>query len=76
MFGLISSIRVNYPAPHKLGYAFICEYSQGFMWEAFIYDADENEAFVAINIGKLCDTREEAEFAAFAAIEDAVWGKA
>lgn len=47
MSGLISSIRVNYPAPHKLG-----------------------------NVSDFCGSREEAEFAAFAVIEDAVWGKA
>lgn len=76
MSALISSNRVNYPAPFKLGYVYICEYSHGFTWEAFAYAVEENEGFVGANVSDFCDTREAAEFAAFAAIEDAVWGKA
>ena len=74
----IKAFRVDYPAPFRLGYAYIYEYIYGFAWEAFSSRIKENEGFVGSSesIRTYYSTRELAEFAAFAAIEDAVWGKA
>ena len=75
---LLRSFRVDYPAPFKLGYAYIYQYTYGFAWEAFSSRIEENEGFVGSSesISTFYSTRELAEFAAFAAIEDTVWGKA
>lgn len=75
---LVKAFRVDYPAPFRLGYAYIYQYTYGFSWEAFSPRIESDEGFVGSSesIRTYYVIRELAEFAAFAAIEDAVWGKA